>query len=82
MDEKKRGSYIYMYIYSRMCIYVLLEEGLWRGRKEYAYVNLCDIHVQIVVHILRREGPVEKRLRHYIYVCVYWRKVVGGEEEV
>ena len=46
---------------------MFLGEGMWRWR-EYVYVNIYDIRVQIVVHDLWREGPEGEEGGNYMYV--------------
>ena len=45
------------------------------------YVNICDMHKQIVIYILRRVAPDERR-RGIIISYIYWRKVGRQEGEM
>ena len=63
---------IYTHTYTHICIY-----KLWWGRREYVYVNICGMRVQIVVHVLQRVAPDRGRWS-IVIMCVYCRKVGGG----
>ena len=73
-------TYICMYIYyiCALYIYAFLEEGIWRWRREYAYVNICDMRVQIVAYVLRREGPEGEDGGHYLYLNMryYYQRII------
>jgi len=59
------------YIYIYVCVCVFMEEGLWWGIREYAYVNSCGVRVQIFLPILWRVTPDWKRRDIIITIVQY-----------
>ena len=70
-DGRKIESYMFM-CFEYICVFeyiygcVRARTCVWR--KEFVYVNIYGMHVQIVVHVLRKEGSEGGR-RDIMCVC-------------